>query len=252
MDKIEASRQILARSAIAQFYSTLNPEQKPGRGVEVEFGNALIREVHNKLLADGKIKKPWLGIPQVIAYEDSITDKLTQDVIAKTCAYIEEETEVTTPGDRVDIAQRILDFRTGGADGMDPPYKHIALAYMQTLAHNSKKLTTAKQQVEVDFEAGKVKLEEAMHDCAIVDNEELEEIVAEYNSLESEKEDAIAESLIKVVRANTRGRKLPTPPVAGGGGAAPSTSASSPNAAASVTNVQPTLPNSRQVFLLLL
>jgi hypothetical protein len=52
-----------------------------GAAVEAEGGNALFREVHKKLLERGNIKKYWLGVPGPIAYEKSITEWLTAEII---------------------------------------------------------------------------------------------------------------------------------------------------------------------------
>jgi hypothetical protein len=49
--------------------------------VEVEAGNALFREVHKKLLLNRDISKPWLGVPNSIAYEGTITPWLTKEKI---------------------------------------------------------------------------------------------------------------------------------------------------------------------------
>ncbi len=45
----------------------MNQYLKPG--VEVEGINALLREVHKKLLLNGDIKEPWLGIPNKVRFE---------------------------------------------------------------------------------------------------------------------------------------------------------------------------------------
>jgi len=52
-----------------------------GNGVQVEVGNAMLREVHKKLLAENIIYQSWPGIPGNIAYEATIRSFLTDDNI---------------------------------------------------------------------------------------------------------------------------------------------------------------------------
>ncbi len=79
--KLEAVKRIAAQDALEQFMAKLPKHQKPGTHVEVEGGNALLKEVHAMLLANNVISAPWLGIPKKIAYEGAITSWLTQDLI---------------------------------------------------------------------------------------------------------------------------------------------------------------------------
>ena len=112
IDKIEASKHLrvlekmnnyiieklakeaeLRRSAGEAVHSTMV-------GVEVEAGNALFREVHKKLLLNEDISKPWLGVPNSIAYEDTITSWLTEEKIEE--AY--EEAKETLRQDPEEVA----------------------------------------------------------------------------------------------------------------------------------------------------
>jgi hypothetical protein len=80
-EKLEASNHLRAFESINSYVANLPASQKPGVGVEVEFFNALFREVHKKLLDNGNISKPWLGVPKGVAYEGMVKKNLTSDVI---------------------------------------------------------------------------------------------------------------------------------------------------------------------------
>jgi hypothetical protein len=80
-EKLEASNHLRAIESITSYVADLPDSQKPGVGVEVEFFNALFREVHKKLLDNGNISKPWLGVPKGVAYERMVAEKITPDVI---------------------------------------------------------------------------------------------------------------------------------------------------------------------------
>ena len=81
IDKITASAHLRVLDIVKAYVA----EQKPGSAVEVEAGNALFREVYNKLLSEKKIEKPWPAVPKEIAYEEIIKTWLTEDKI--TSAY---------------------------------------------------------------------------------------------------------------------------------------------------------------------
>jgi hypothetical protein len=80
-EKLEASNHLRAFESINSYVANLPASQKPSVGVEVEFFNALFREVHKKLLDNGNISKPWLGVPKGVAYEGMVKKNLTSDVI---------------------------------------------------------------------------------------------------------------------------------------------------------------------------
>ena len=85
IDKIIASDYLRVLDVVKAYVTELPTDKKPGQRVEVEAGNALFREVYNKLLSNNKIKKPWPAVPQKIAYEETIKKWLTEDKI--TSAY---------------------------------------------------------------------------------------------------------------------------------------------------------------------
>jgi len=66
--KIEAAKQLLVFHEVTHFV-----KQNPiGSAIEVEAGNALYRDLHKKLLEEGKIRTPWVGVPQSISHEVTI------------------------------------------------------------------------------------------------------------------------------------------------------------------------------------
>ncbi len=85
IDKIIASDYLRVLDVVKAYVTELPTDKKPGQAVEVEAGNALFREVHNKLLSEKKIEKPWPAVSQKIANEEIIKTWLTADKI--TSAY---------------------------------------------------------------------------------------------------------------------------------------------------------------------
>ena len=81
IDKITASAHLRVLDVVKAYVTGLPTDKKPGQAVEVEAGNALFREVHNKLLSEKKIEKPWPAVPKEIAYEETIKKWLTKDKI---------------------------------------------------------------------------------------------------------------------------------------------------------------------------
>ncbi|MCE3233042.1 MAG: protein npr1, 1 [Rickettsiaceae bacterium] len=77
--KLEAARQLIALEAIKDFVANCDP--KPGQEVEVEAGNALLREVHKNLVKSGM--KPWPGVPGSVTYEVTIKSWLTDENIVE-------------------------------------------------------------------------------------------------------------------------------------------------------------------------
>jgi hypothetical protein len=85
LEKIIATQHLRVLEGITEYIACLPRDQKPGAGTEIEFGNALFREVYKKLFGQGYIKQPWLGVPKSIAYEGMITSFLTQERIDEAC-----------------------------------------------------------------------------------------------------------------------------------------------------------------------
>jgi len=85
---------------------------EPGAGVEVELGNAMLREVHKNLLANNIIDEPWPGIPEGVAYQDSVQNYLTEKNIADISKKVSEELKSLTQEkvSEVILENRFQDF----------------------------------------------------------------------------------------------------------------------------------------------
>ena len=99
IEKIEATKHLRVLEGVTNYIATLPQDQKPGVEVEAESGNALFREVHKKLLAEGDIEQPWLGVPKSIAYEGMIKSWLSEARI--TAAYEQTKTILAEPLEQV-------------------------------------------------------------------------------------------------------------------------------------------------------
>ena len=91
----------------------------------MEAGNALFREVYNKLLSNNKIKKPWPAVPQKIAYEGTIKKWLTEDKI--TSAYNLAVKELEKPFG--DVAKDLLEKEHWGKIAFPNEVKEIEESY---------------------------------------------------------------------------------------------------------------------------
>lgn len=104
-DKIAATKHLrVLKELSGHVVGLINEGQGPGQGVEVEAGNALFREVHKKLIAEGDITNPWLGVPKSIAYEGTITNWLTQERIAE--AY--DKTKIILAKSQEEVVEYLL------------------------------------------------------------------------------------------------------------------------------------------------
>ena len=129
-------------------------------GVEVEAGNALFREVHKKLLLNEDISKPWLGVPNSIAYEATITPWLTKEKIEE--AY--EEAKETLRQDPEEVASylaRSHHSRTWSLVAFPKELEEIDREYagrMESLSGNSaedseKMISLAKEKEDAVIQA---------------------------------------------------------------------------------------------------
>ena len=78
-EKLEASKHLFVNDRVNDFVS----REFRIAAVEVEAGNALLREVHKKALKNHDIKKPWLGVPGSIAYEGTISGWLAPNFFTR-------------------------------------------------------------------------------------------------------------------------------------------------------------------------
>ncbi len=69
LEKLESAKHLLVNDQVKDFVS----KNFGSRGVEIEAGNALLREEHAILLSEGVIRKPWLAVPGPIAYEATVS-----------------------------------------------------------------------------------------------------------------------------------------------------------------------------------
>ena len=93
LEKIDAAKYLLTLQAITAFVSK-EAQTSPISGVEVEAGNALLREVHKKLLTSETISQKWPGVAKGVAYEGMIKTWLTDDRIDR--MYEEITTNILT------------------------------------------------------------------------------------------------------------------------------------------------------------
>ena len=80
--KLQKAKNILIVNKIRDDVIKLAKEQSVGNAVEVEFYNAMIAIVNERLTKE-KVIEPLVGIPEKIAYESTISSKLTKDNINK-------------------------------------------------------------------------------------------------------------------------------------------------------------------------
>lgn len=76
-EKLDAYKQVITSDALNEFIS--KSDEKPGIHLEAEAHNALFREVHKKLRENGDISQTWHGIPEYIAFENTISRWLTEE-----------------------------------------------------------------------------------------------------------------------------------------------------------------------------
>lgn len=147
LDRVEASKQVLARSHIVEFVTGLDEDKKPGDAVEVEFGNALMRRVHQRLLENGEIKKPWLAIPTGVAHEDIIRPKLIDEVVVEAHELIMKEVIAKTP---MQLTEAFLEsqLRDGWCQAIIKGSRNISAKLLEY----ETKYQSAKSQIEDDLE----------------------------------------------------------------------------------------------------
>ncbi len=75
LEKLESAKHLLVNDRVKEFVG----KNFARSAVEVEAGNALLREMHKKLLSERFITKPWLAVPGRIANEATIVNWLTPE-----------------------------------------------------------------------------------------------------------------------------------------------------------------------------
>jgi hypothetical protein len=100
LKKLESANYLRALEAIRLFISERPKGKKPGSKVEVEAGNLLLREIHEKLVSEGMA--PWPGVPKKIAYDGCVEkwckeniqeatkciQKVIADPLSEVCDYL--------------------------------------------------------------------------------------------------------------------------------------------------------------------
>jgi len=76
-EKLEQSKSLFLLNKINKESVKLAEEVRIGPEVEVEFANAMLKKVNEKLIANNDITKPILGAPDCIAYEGTVVNHLT-------------------------------------------------------------------------------------------------------------------------------------------------------------------------------
>jgi Leucine-rich repeat (LRR) protein len=76
LEKLESAKHLLVNDQVKDFVS----KNFSSQALEIEAGNALLREEHAILLSEGVIRKPWLAVPGPIAYEGTVARWSTEKV----------------------------------------------------------------------------------------------------------------------------------------------------------------------------
>ena len=82
-EKIDQSKFLFLVNKINEECVKLARELGVGKEVEVEFANAMLKQVNDKLIASGDISKPIPGTPDGISYEDTVKSYLSDENIEK-------------------------------------------------------------------------------------------------------------------------------------------------------------------------
>ncbi len=80
-EKIDQSKFLFLVNKINEECAKLAKKLQVGEGVEVEFANAMLKQVNDKLIANGDISKPIPGTPDGISYVDTVKRFLSEENI---------------------------------------------------------------------------------------------------------------------------------------------------------------------------
>tara|TARA_A100001015_G_C15043386_1_gene741531 strand:+ start:3227 stop:4807 length:1581 start_codon:yes stop_codon:yes gene_type:complete len=80
-DKINASKQILARNLVSALVTEMPGGSRPDPDYETEFANAMMRHLHERLQSKDFLSVAWLGIPERVPQEVRIDGKITSELI---------------------------------------------------------------------------------------------------------------------------------------------------------------------------
>lgn len=80
-DKVNASKQILARNLVSALVTEMRGDSRPDPDYEIEFANAMMRHLHERLQSKDFLSVVWLGIPERVPQEVRIDGKITPELI---------------------------------------------------------------------------------------------------------------------------------------------------------------------------
>ncbi len=80
-DKVNASKQILARNLVSALVTEMPGDSRPDPDYEIEFANAMMRHLHERLQSKDFLSVSWLGIPKRVPQEVKIDSKITPELI---------------------------------------------------------------------------------------------------------------------------------------------------------------------------
>jgi hypothetical protein len=120
LEKLESAKHLLVNDQVKDFVG----KNFARSAVEVEAGNALLREVHQKLLSEGVITKPWLAVPGRIAYELTVSDWLTPEIVQEFRVQIEPLLQ-KTPEELAEFLLESVHCKTWGEINFPEQLKEI-------------------------------------------------------------------------------------------------------------------------------
>ena len=129
LEKLESAKHLLVNDQVKEFVGKNFARSE----VEVEAGNALLREVHKKLLSEGVITKPWLAVPGTIAYEGTVSDWLTPEIVQEFRDQIEPLLQ-KTPEELAELLLDSVHCKTWGEINFPEQLKAINNPYEQDRA----------------------------------------------------------------------------------------------------------------------
>lgn len=138
LEKLESAKHLLVNDRVKEFVG----RTFKGARVEIEAGNALLREEHATLVSDGLIKKPWLAVPGPIAYEETIGTWLRENA-----AQFHNEIKPLLEQRPEEIAELLLGTRrlTWGEINFPEQLKEISNSYEQ---ERSKSLESIEDEIK--------------------------------------------------------------------------------------------------------
>ena len=133
LEKLESARIILAIDLIRNEITKLGV----GAEVEVELANAMLREVHSKLISEKTISKPWSGIPEKLVFEQAVTSHLTEENIQKITLLV-----------KIDLAKPLTKVANSMCEGTLQDFWSMIILDKKTLDDLNKDVLTKKCEIQ--------------------------------------------------------------------------------------------------------